>query len=140
MDQVPQVKCCDPRIPDGAEGAPGRVEQEVAAHRELPGEGRVRTAGVFGNQDVGVEQVPVDQVAPLGAGVDKAADASFTSPEDPVEVALRAEGCSPAVNRLRRVVSQAVTEPGSPGQAATGWPPAPADRHAPTLPATAIRA
>src|SRR5260221_22111 len=85
MDQVPQVKCCDPRIPDGAEGAPGRVEQEVAAHRELPGEDRVRTAGVFGHQDVGVEQGPVDQVAPLGAGVDKPADATFTSREDPAE-------------------------------------------------------
>ena len=81
-----------------------------------------------GHQDVGVEQVPVDQVAPLGAGPGKVADASFTGPEDPVEVAVRAEGGSPAVHRLRRVVSQAVTEPGSPGRAAARWAPVPANR------------
>jgi hypothetical protein len=55
-DAFPWVGGCDPRVPDGrAEGAPGRVEQEVTAQRALPGEDGVRTAGVFSNQHVGVE-------------------------------------------------------------------------------------
>ncbi len=71
-DAVPRVGGCDPRVPDGrAEGAPGRVEQEVTAQRALPGEDGVRTAGVFSNQDVGVEQISVDQVTSLGTGVVK---------------------------------------------------------------------
>src|SRR6185437_10025633 len=74
-----------------------------------------------------MEQVPVHEVAPLGAGVGKFADAGCTGQEYPVEVGLRAQRCSPAVNRLRRVVGEAVTDPGSPGQPVARWPPVPAD-------------
>ena len=102
-DAVPWVGGCDPRVPDGrAEGAPCRVEQEVTAQRALPGEDGVRTAGVFGNQHVGVEQVSVDQVASLGAGFDQGADACFAGPVDAVDLDLPDDGCPPAVNLLAR--------------------------------------
>jgi len=75
-----------------------------------------------------MEEVPVDQVTPLGAGFDEVADACLTGPEDPVGLALSGKGCPPVVNLRVRVVHEALGEPAPPGRVAPRWPPVPADR------------
>ncbi len=61
----------DPRVPRSPETAPGGVEEEVAAYRALPGEHGLDPAGVRAHQHVGVQQVAVDQVPALRAGIDQ---------------------------------------------------------------------
>jgi hypothetical protein len=59
----------DPRVPRRPETAPGGVEEEVAAHRALPGEHRLDPAGVRTHQHVAMQEITVDQVPALRAGI-----------------------------------------------------------------------
>ena len=51
------------------EAAPGGIEEEVTAHRAFPGEHRLDPAGVRTNQHVAVQEITVDQVPGLRAGI-----------------------------------------------------------------------
>ena len=55
----------DPRVPRRPETAPGGIEEEVAAHRALPGKHRLDPAGVRTHQHVAVQEITVDQVPAL---------------------------------------------------------------------------
>jgi hypothetical protein len=110
----------DPRVPRGPESAPGGVEEEVAAHRALPGEHRLDPAGVGAHQHVAVQQVAVDQVATLGAGIDQGLHPPGDHRREGGQLPVGGQASAPSVDRFAGVVDQAVQEELAPAHGGRG--------------------
>jgi imidazolonepropionase-like amidohydrolase len=104
----------------GQETAPGGVEKEVAAHRALPGEHRLDLADVWAHQHVGVQQVAVDQVPALRAGIDQGPYPFGHRRREGGQLPVGGQAGAPSVDRFAGVIDQATEEELAPAPGGRG--------------------
>jgi hypothetical protein len=102
-----QVGGGDPRVERRPEAAPGGIEEEVPAHRALPGEHRLDPAGVRAHQHIAVQQIAVDQVPALRAGVRQCPHPPGDRRRKSGQLLIVCQGAAPPMHQISGLVDQA---------------------------------
>jgi len=102
-----QVGGGDPRVERRPEAAPGGVEEEVPAHRALPGEHRFDPAGIGTHQHVAVQEIAVHQVPALRAGVHQRPHPPGYRCGKGGQLPVAGQGAAPSVYQIPRIVDEA---------------------------------
>jgi hypothetical protein len=102
-----QIGGGDSRVERRPEAAPGGVEQEVPAHRALPGEHRLDPTGIGTDQHVAVQEIAVDQVPALRAGVRQCPHPPGDRRGKGGQLPVASQGAAPSVYQIPGIVGQA---------------------------------
>ena len=91
-------------IPRCPEGEPSNFIQEVAGDRTAPVEDGLEPGGIRSDEDVAVEEVPMQKVADLRARPEQRAQSPFSGNEDIFNIRRFRQPGSPSAYPLTRMV------------------------------------